>query len=171
MGSLAIVSGVPGAGKTTLTVTLAASRAAGLHLPSDVFYTFPAHPLDPTTPESHAQNVTVVRALGATCRAFVAGGYDVFLDGVLGPWLLDPLLEETRVSGVDYVVLRADPSVAVDRVHRREGSGRSPAVRQMNTAFADLGPRERHVVDTTDLTPEATRSRVEVGLAAGRFRL
>ena len=70
MASITIVSGCPGSGKTTLAKGLAGLASEGLHLPSDLFYDFPAAPIDPTLAESHHQNLVVMRALARSARAF-----------------------------------------------------------------------------------------------------
>lgn len=63
MASIVIVSGCPGSGKTTLSHALARSQPSGVHIVSDVFYGFPAAPVDPTRKESHHQNTVIMRAL------------------------------------------------------------------------------------------------------------
>ncbi|PCL54108.1 AAA family ATPase, partial [Bordetella pertussis] len=47
---IVIVSGPPGSGKTTACGLLAQADPQGLHLPSDLFYGFPAHPIPPYRP-------------------------------------------------------------------------------------------------------------------------
>src|SRR5215831_1321309 len=108
MASITIVSGDLGTGKTTLSKALAHAEPTGLHLVADTFFHFPTHLLEPTTPESHTQNTTIMKAIGRAAAAFVEGGYDVFLDGVIGPWFLPTLLcEWDGVARVEYVMLRA----------------------------------------------------------------
>ena len=62
MGSLVIITGSPGAGKTTLAARLAKASSHGVHVQGDVFYTFLAHAIPPTLPESQEQNTAVIRA-------------------------------------------------------------------------------------------------------------
>ena len=117
MASITIISGCPGTGKTTLSRALARAAPAGLHLITDTFYHFPAHPLDPTTPESHAQNTTIITKIGRAADASGEGGYDVFLDGVVGPWFL----QRCSMSGTlgyawSHVILRATLAEELARV-------------------------------------------------------
>ena len=172
MSSIVIVSGGPGSGKTTLSEALARSRPPGLHLLSDVFYGFPAEPIDPTRRESQHQNTVIMRALARSARAFAEGGYHVVLDGVIGPWFLPTLRGE--LSGgpsVSYLVLRAPEAEALRRVRERQGPGASAQVRHMAAAFAELGEWQAHAVDTAGHTVAAVLSLAREGLAKGRFRL
>jgi cytidylate kinase len=172
MSSIVIVSGCPGSGKTTLSKSLARLATQGLHLLSDVFYGFPAKPIDPTRAEAHHQNTVIMRALARSARAFAEGGYDVLLDGVIGPWFFPTLCGE--LSGgpsVSYLVLRAPEDEAVRRVRERQGPGESARVRHMVSAFADLGAFQSHALDTTGRTVEAVFSLAQQGLADGSYRL
>lgn len=172
MASITIVSGAPGTGKTTLARALAAADPQGLHLASDCFYTFPAHPIDPTRPESHAQNTTIVRALGRAAAAFAEGGYGIFLDGIVGPWFLPTLVAELPSEApLEYVVLRAPLAETLERVRRRDGAGASARVAHMHRAFADLGDYAQHAVDAAAADPAGVLARVREGRARGRFAL
>jgi len=159
MASITIISGCLGTGKTTLSKALAHAQPAGLHLLTDTFYHFPAHPLDPTTPEAHVQNTTIMRAIGRAAAAFVEGGYDVFLDGVVGPWFLPTLLHEWgAVARVEYVILRATLAEELARVLRRDGPATSARVHAMHEAFSDLEGYVRHVIETTGRSAEEVRA-------------
>ncbi|MEE8509367.1 MAG: AAA family ATPase, partial [Myxococcota bacterium] len=104
--------------------------------------------------------------------AFAEGGYHVFLDGVIGPWFL-PVLRAELSGGpsVSYLVLRVPESEALRRVHDRQGPGASARVRQMVSAFAELGALRDHAVDTEKRSAEEVLSIVERGLVEGRFGL
>jgi len=170
--TLTIVSGSPGAGKTTLCVRLAQETKAGLHIPSDVFYSFPAHALDPTRPEANDQNRAIMHAMGAAAAAFLAAGYEVFLEGIIGPWFLPTVLEEIPADvGVAYVLMTAGSQTSVGRVREREGRDFRERVLSTHSRFVFLGPYEDHRVETTNRSLDEVCDEVRSGLAEGRFLL
>ena len=160
-----------GAGKSTLARRLALEAARGLHLDSDRFYAFPARPIDPTTPAAHTQNETILRALSRSARAFAEGGYDVFFDGIVGPWFLPLVRAELRGVALHYVMLRASEADAIARVRARDGDGQDARVSQMHRAFADAGEHAARVVETSGRRRRDVFAEVSGGLRAGRFLL
>lgn len=172
MAALTIISGSPGAGKTTLCARLAKGKERGLHVPSDLFYSFPAKPIDPTLPESEAQNTAIIRALGAVAASFLESGYEVFLDGIVGPWFLPTLLDEIPSGfSVAYLLLTVTENEALDRVRAREGRGMSARVLSTRSAFAKASGYEGHMLDTTSLDPDSLYRVVEDRLSNGHFRI
>jgi cytidylate kinase len=172
VASITIVSGGLGTGKTTLSRALAQAEPAGLHLVADTFFHFPAHLLEPTTPESHTQNTTIMKALGRAAAAFVEGGYDVFLDGVIGPWFLPTLLGEwDGVARVEYVLLRATLEEALARVLRRDGPATRARVYAMHEAFTEVEGYAQHVIETTGRVPEEVRAEYIERRRSGAFLL
>jgi cytidylate kinase len=172
MASITIISGCPGTGKTTLSRALAQAEPAGLHLLTDTFYHFPAHPLDPTTPESHAQNTTIITAIGRAAAAFVEGGYEVFLDGVVGPWFLPTLLHEwDSGTRVEYVILQATLAEELARVLWRDGPATRQRVCAMHAAFAKVEGYARHCIDTTARSAPAVYAEFLRRRGGGEFLL
>ncbi len=172
MNRIVIVSGCPGGGKTTLSKALVEQLPRGLHIPSDLFYEFPARLIEPTEEASHHQNTVIMQALARSARAFAEGGYGVVIDGIVGPWFLPTLCSEWPDDiDLSYIVLRTSEAQALRRVCDRDGPGSSARVRHMVKAFADVSPYEAHVVETETGAVAETFESVKQGLEEGRFAL
>ncbi len=169
-GSVLVVTGPPGSGKSTVA-PLVADRLAGLAacVEADWFWTtLRSSFIEPWRPESDHQNQTILRAVTSAAAALAIGGYEVVIDGVIGPWHLDiasPLLHTQGIE-LDYVVLRPDLATCLARAEARSTEpprvpGHPPLadvapITHMWEQFSDLGAYEAHVVDTTALDAAAT---------------
>lgn len=160
MGSLTIVTGSPGTGKTTLASSLAKSSHRGVHLLGDHFYGFIAYVIPPHLPESHEQNRIVIRATARAAAALVAGNYDVFMDGVFGPWCLPIVADEVKgvVTQFVYVVLRLTLDNALQKVRQRDKHFDEDLVRRMHAAFADLSQYEKNVIEVDSMSEKETEA-------------
>ncbi|MEM7221038.1 MAG: AAA family ATPase [Pseudomonadota bacterium] len=179
-GAIIIVSGAPAVGKTTVSALLASDEDAdpqapiAVHLRTDAFHEFVARGyIAPWLPESYAQNTTISRAIVAAATAYARGGWDVYADGVVGPWFLPPFRTACERHGIDlhYVVLRPDDALTVERAAARREQPLPDYPRTMLSAFADLGELESHVLDSSALNPAATAARIRERLARGELRL
>jgi chloramphenicol 3-O-phosphotransferase len=180
--SIVVITGPPGAGKTTVSGLVAETIDPSVHVEGDAFWHFIRRGyIEPWRVESRGQNRVVVRALARAADTYAAGGYTVILDCILGPWFVEEFLADlsSPAPPVDYLVLRPSLDVALQRAtshteDRRSQHGRplgSEPARRMYEQFADLGIYERHVVDCTAQTPHETAHVIERLLEAGSVRL
>jgi chloramphenicol 3-O-phosphotransferase len=182
--SVLIVTGPPGAGKSTVSRLVAGRHEQGVCIESDWFWSTIVNGfISPWESGSDHQNRIVLRSFVAATSAFAQGGYPVVLDAVVGPWYLDLVTEELQGTEVDvhYVVLRPSlPVVLARATGRSKMEERAPGhghlvdedpIRSMWERFSNLGGHERFVIDTSDLDPEQTAALVWERFRAGDFRL
>jgi tRNA uridine 5-carbamoylmethylation protein Kti12 len=169
-GNVLILTGSPGAGKSTTARSLvAASSGPAVHLHSDDFIRKRAIP--PYLPESRAQNDVVIGVLAQAAAGYAKGNYFVVVDGIVGPWFIHPF-RRLRLP-LHYIVLRPALEVAVERCRTRDGDTLTDpdVMRGLHHQFSMLNEFESYVIDTVAQSPDQTLAAVEAAPLSGRFRL
>lgn len=172
-GEVLILTGPPGAGKTTTAGTLAALPGAPkVHLHADDFWhVIKAGAIPPYEAAAHRQNAVVIDALAGAAATYARGGYFVVLDGIVGPWFLAPF--RALAVPVHYVVLRPPLDIAISRCQARGGDTLTAPepITALHRQFAALDELETHAIATEGQSPADTVQAVIAALAGGRFRL
>lgn len=172
MASLLIVTGPPGAGKSTVAAILADRVEPSVLVAGDDFFAFLARgAIPPWLPESEAQNEVVTQAAGAAAGRFAAGGLATIYDGVVGPWLLPTFATATGLDRLDYVILLPTVESCIDRVATRigHGFGDEPATRKMHAGFAGAEVDARCVLVDPPDSPSAVADRIDAARRAGEL--
>ncbi len=148
MGSLLIVTGPPGAGKSTVADALVGGMERSVLVEGDRFFGFLASgAIEPWRPESHDQNRVVTEAAAVATGRF-ARDYDTVYDGVVGPWFLPTFVAATGLTTLDYVILLPPEETCVSRVRDRTGHGfrNEDATRKMHAEFSAATIDHRHIL-------------------------
>jgi energy-coupling factor transporter ATP-binding protein EcfA2 len=172
VGSLLVVTGPPGAGKSTVARILADAASLSALIEGDAFFGFLASgAIAPWIPASNEQNTVVTRAAASGAGAFTVGGYTTVYDGVVGPWFLSTFAAATSLDRLDYAILLPSVDLCVERVATRIGHGFTDeaATRQMHAEFASAVVDERHVLRDPPNDAGATARLIQSARATGRL--
>jgi predicted ABC-type ATPase len=170
VGSLLVVTGPPGAGKSTVARILAGRFESSVLVDGDSFFAFLARGATPPwLPESSAQNEIVTQAAAAAAGRYAAGGYMTVYDGVVGPWFLEAFASATGLERLNYVVLLPSVQRCVERVQSRHGHGFTDigAARTMHGEFARAVVDHRHVLIDPPDEPDEVADLAVAALSRG----
>ena len=171
-GRIIVITGSPGTGKTT-TASIVAKESdmdKSVHMHTDDFFHYLSKgAIPPHLPESNEQNLVVIEAFLEAAKRYARGGYDVIVDGIVGPWFLEPwkaLAQEDYE--VHYIVLRASKKETMKRAVERSKLDRKTNIELVETMweqFDNLGAYEKYIIDTTQLSVEDTVSAIKEKVA------
>lgn len=170
MSHIVIISGPPGAGKSSVAESLCERYDRTVHLKTDELYaSIRMGFISPWKPESDRQNHMISHATARAATAFAQDLFAVFIDGVIGPHLLPDYIEELAAAGVPvhFVILRPSIEEVVRRGKTRD-DGPAPAamkvpeplLRRGHETFEQWGDFAGLTIDSTSLTADQTADRV-----------
>ena len=93
-------------------------------------------------------------------KCFACGGYDVIVDGIIGPWFLESWLNISQNGyEVHYIILRASKEETRNRGVKRDKLDRKTNIELVETMweqFNSLENYESYVIDTTSCSIDET---------------
>lgn len=170
MGSLLLITGPPGSGKSTVSRAIAEAAPKSVFVEGDAFFRFLSNgSIAPWLPAANEQNQTVTRAAASASGRYAAGGYFTVYDGIVGPWFLQTFAIATGLKDLHYIVLMPPVETCVERVATRldHGFTDEAATRHMHEEFGSADIEARHVLhappDGVDDVVQTVLSALEAG--------
>lgn len=162
-----ILSGPPGAGKTTVAQDLIKLMpAAPAYIEGDDFWRFfPGG----SKPQKQVNDFrTIMRATTAATIPFAIAGYDTILDFSIPPWYLKGVIKIIhRRAEIHYVVLKPDESICARRALERGGG----PITDYDHEFYESFDKSPVPIITDVATPMVIAQQIYQGLQEGIFFL
>jgi cytidylate kinase len=172
VGELVIVTGPPGAGKSTVAPLVADGFASSVLVQGDWFFgLWRRGAIDPWLPEARGQTTIAGAAAAAAAGAFSRGDCVVVYEGMIRPGDLPGFLATAGLTAAHYAVLFPPETTCVARVTTRHGHGFTSvdATRGMYRDFADAAVPPGHLITDAHPDPRDIAARILGGVAAGRL--
>ena len=167
MPSVIIVTGPPGAGKSTVARVLARRFEPSVLVEGDTFFGFIKRgAITPWLREANAQNEVLTQAAAAAAGRYAAAGFVTVYDGMVGPWFLTTFLGATGLRRVDYAVLMPSVERCIERVGTRQGHGFKDegATRHMYRQFSQADIDRRHLLVDPPEDPDTVADMIVAAL-------
>lgn len=170
-GSIVMLSGPVGAGKSAIAVELAAlSRGPTVRIEGDAFWFFivrsgPGH--------SRAKGFgMVMRAMTAAAAQYARDGYEVILDFSIPPWAAARVkaFAARAEAPLHYVVVRPSLAICEARAAAR-AEGRIADYGPYRELYGDFDACPTDILSDDDADAATMAAQIRAGVDAGAFRL
>ena len=168
MGSVILLSGPVGAGKSTVASELVSALPGPVAcIEGDMFWSFIAK----SDQHDRRENFGVImRAMTAAALPFARSGYDVVLDFSVPPQFLIVARKILKEVPLDYIVLRPSQAVCAGRAAAR-AEGAIPDYSKYRELYSLFAGADRYTISDDEAPADCVAMRIVEGLNQGRFRV
>ena len=169
MGELIIVTGPPGAGKSTVSGLVADSFDFSVLIPSDWFFSlWHRGAIDPWLPQALPQTTVAADTAAAATGAFARGDCQVVYDGFIPPGDLPGFAAAAGLSVLHYAVILPPVTTCTDRVASRAGRRFTSvdATRAMHRDFVQAMLDARYLITDAEAAPKDVARQILDGFSA-----
>jgi gluconate kinase len=172
VAELIVVTGPPGAGKSTVSADLATLFDRSALVPGDEFFTFLRNGAIPPWLVGSDQQNTAVVAAAAAAAGRLALYCDVVYDGVVAPSFRTTFLEQTGLAHIHYTVLMPTLDLCLNRVQNRKGHGftNRDAAMHMWNQFHQAGVETSCLLQDSDMPPSELARLIARHVVSGSIR-
>jgi hypothetical protein len=170
VGELIIVTGPPGAGKSTVSGLVADSFDSSVLIPADWFFSlWRRGAIDPWLPQAAPQASVAGHAAAVATGTFARADCQVVYDGFVPPDALPGFAAAAGLPALHYAVLLPPVTTCVDRVTARAAHGftSADATRAMHRDFARATLDARHLIAHAEAAPKDVARQILDRLCAG----
>jgi cytidylate kinase len=171
VNELIVVTGPPGAGKSSVSEELAKRWKPSALVPGDAFFGMIKEGyILPWLPQARDQNTVIIEAAAAAAGRLCELCAVVY-EGVVGPWFLATFLRATGLADLHYVVLLPPLDVCLERVQARVGHGFTDmsVSRDLYRQFDAAALDSRHLITEPDRDPAKLAELIDGELGGGTF--
>ncbi len=170
MSAITILSGPPGAGKTTIAKELIClNKGAMIYIEGDSFWKY----IVESGKKSGFENFkATMSAMLAASIAYARNGFEVLLDFSIPPWYINKAAESVKKRKIllNYVVVRPSMEIcaqrAATRVHGVIPEYLEPHIK-LYESFDEL---QQFIIEENEADAKAIAERIKRGLDVGLFR-
>jgi len=171
MSAITILSGPPGAGKTTIARELISlNKGALIYIEGDDFWKFIIESGKKTGFDNFKASMSAM--LGASI-AYARNDFEVLLDFSIPPWYINKASELVKKRNIplNYVIVRPALEICANRAATRKKGVIAEYNEQLTKLYRSFDELQQYIVEENEADARSVAERIKRGLEVGLFRL